>query len=848
MLATGSKSLRIIQLGISEQDRAGLALVLDQHRSSNCIVVSEGQQSACILDLDSIHGQRSLQHQLEYHSHPPLILFSIRGQWIMQLVEPPLSHLVSFEKARKILENRAFSLDVHPPGAYEASHLPGANNLPIVSLRFPAYSRLTTNRPCITWGAEVSPPAANLLTEHNAKIFLLDTDWAALSPRSELERVKAELIEMQESSNAFRKQSAEDIARLSAERFDLECKLKQQQERLSVDKAIEQQQITALQQSLTEAREAHLERERELQSALDETYSNAERTTEALNSEIGKLQLNQASLEQVLEETRVQLAQAHAEHQQLMQEKSRLAECLQTETTRALESMLHSQSLEEHRQRLEKELEALQQDYKDSEVQSQSAIASLREELEQAQYTIHELGQSNQQQNETLQQLRVESQAQVEQLKQALETKIKHASEEQSRMAATIEGLNTELNTTRIEALSQRRKRAKLKLLLKRESRTAEYLKRLLKTTKDELEISKKALTEAARTQQEQLTELQQKMEQACIEKNQLFEQLQQELKVSQEAWEQASESDLAVQVTRQELVALKVDLEQEITNLRAQLEHQQESSIENLNQHIEEKEILQQSIEASQTALQRAHATITSLKRDRQLLREAEARFEGQFAQLEEKARARQAKLTTAVDSGRQEIESLRQMLQQAEDEKASLRREIDGLREVQLEMASPLNEETEKEIRALRSALEMAKSKLNKTERQAQQADALQRECQLQDSAIALLGEDLGALTKEKESLRKENDRLNSQLNDIRERHTEPNHANGQFHSDMSADREQATDSSLANDPLIQTDEQRIKKENCKPDRNETKTEFKRMRRGRVVSRRHQYRKNKL
>ncbi|MEJ2592302.1 MAG: hypothetical protein P8178_13050, partial [Candidatus Thiodiazotropha sp.] len=250
----------------------------------------------------------------------------------------------------------------------------------------------------------------------------------------ELEQTKSELAALKESSDADKKRAAEDLANLSRERFDLECALQELRERLNGDSAIEQMQINALQQSLSEANDK------------------AERTAAVLNNEIEQLQTEQATLQQTLEESRAQLAQAQKEHcqresdlqaafddahrsadeslalaearngalqqqlqtlqsslQELLQEKTELGGCLQAETKRALEFAEQAQSLDRRGQRLEEELIATRQAGLDAENQHRSVIASQDEALKQAQLTIDELNQSLLQTSDMLQQSKDEA-------------------------------------------------------------------------------------------------------------------------------------------------------------------------------------------------------------------------------------------------------------------------------------------------------------------------------------------------------------------------------------------------------------------------------------------------------
>ena len=187
-----------------------------------------------------------------------------------------------------------------------------------------------------------------------------------------------------------------------------------------------------------------------------------------------------------------------------------------------------------------------------------------------------------------------------------------------------------------------------------------------------------------------------------------------------------------------------------------------------------------------------------------------------------------------------RDELEAVQRARQDAESKIESLMREIEGLREVQLEMGSQLADDTDMEITELRNALEAEEQKRKKAEKLAQQTDVLRRERQVQETAIEMLNDDLeeavkekAALLKEKEALAQERDRLAKQMNEIRTQYTDLVNENDHLHSEMSGFRDQANDSNLADDLLVQMEELRIKAENYEVERDEALAEAKRMRR---------------
>jgi hypothetical protein len=93
MLSAGNKPLGVTLLGVNDRDGAILELFLDQHWSSNCLLVSEEFADLCILDLDSLGGKKLLQQQQDNNPDRPLIVLSVRDVTIddVHLLRKPLS-------------------------------------------------------------------------------------------------------------------------------------------------------------------------------------------------------------------------------------------------------------------------------------------------------------------------------------------------------------------------------------------------------------------------------------------------------------------------------------------------------------------------------------------------------------------------------------------------------------------------------------------------------------------------------------------------------------------------------------------------------------------------------------
>jgi chromosome segregation ATPase len=174
-----------------------------------------------------------------------------------------------------------------------------------------------------------------------------------------------------------------------------------------------------------------------------------------------------------------------------------------------------------------------------------------------------------------------------------------------------------------------------------------------------------------------------------------------------------------------------------------------------------------------------------------------------------------------------------VRKAHREAEARIEELTREVDGLREVQMEMESQLTDDVDTEIHALKSALEAEQKKREKVEQQAKQADVLRRERQVQEAAIEMLGEDLEKLTQEKSDLATERDQLAKQLVEMRTQYTDLVSENDHLHTEMSGLRDQTSDSNMADDLLVQMEELRIRAENLETERDNAQSEASRTRR---------------
>jgi hypothetical protein len=319
VVAADDTSLKIALMGISEQDSARLEYFKTQQWSYNRLVVAKANFRTP--ERDALDGQQVLQHQPDCHSTSPLILRSLRWKDIFQLFEQLHSRPISYENDRNIMEKESLWLPLHTPVKSTENCQPDST----AGSQFQFLSRATDgphlfHSSTVEQNEEITNLRLELVAAQEDK---RKSELQHRQTQSELHQLRTWLADLEESGDIFHKQSAENLTRLTEERFNLECSLQQLQEQQSGHKEIEQMQIASLQQSLAEVQKAqeqtqaaHQHRERELQALLDKANENAELVTVALNNQIKQLRQNQASLKQALRESRVLSAQVQAKHHQ----------------------------------------------------------------------------------------------------------------------------------------------------------------------------------------------------------------------------------------------------------------------------------------------------------------------------------------------------------------------------------------------------------------------------------------------------------------------------------------------------------------------------------------------------
>jgi hypothetical protein len=664
---TPYNKLRISLPGVGEQDRSGQVFPEAQQHSRNSILMTEVPGNLHLLPVDSLPDNGSTQ---------PFILKSLYWQYFLQLIEQSHVYPLSSEKLDKVVADKSKMFAQCSGERFVECPMSDANARPAFSPQLHGVI-LDTTSPYLRHSATVNQDKELTALRIQLVMALEDKRERQLlhyKLQSELQQLKIQLSDLLKSSDAYRQQSSEKLSLLSTERFELECLL---QERLNGDKGIEQQQITSLQQLLMEARETQKraqtvfrERELELQVELNEVRACLAQVQEERQQRESTLQ---ATLDERNRSARENLARTEAEF------------------TQKIESLI------ERNERLEAKLATKEQASKDAEIEHKKAQALLRFELDQARDDINRLSHSRRKLEESLRRTKAESLTQAEQYNKNLKIEKQQASEERSRFNKLIEGLNEELDEKLAKVHQLRKKLFKLKVLLEQKHRKAVHLLQLLKAKEEDSEGLKQQLADLELHRQELETELIQLINDKDL------------------AWEKVSESDLAMQLVRQDLTSIKLELEQENATLRAELDYQKESRELIQEKYSEEVEKLQKSLADYQAEQKIADSSICSLKKEQQSLIEAKSEFNRQITHLKAESRKRQSELSATIDSGQHEILLLRKKLESAialKTDQAVLKNTQQTLRQVEGENAS-LKQKIEKMQQTLEARLRKNKQK---------------------------------------------------------------------------------------------------------------------------------------
>jgi hypothetical protein len=328
---------------------------------------------------------------------------------------------------------------------------------------------------------------------------------------------------------------------------------------------------------------------------------------------------------------------------------------------------------------------------------------------------------------------------QVSRLKRALKKKKVRDRKKRIRFIEKINILTKEKEVYRKKAIRQYKIRKKLKLLLIKERNSVKHFEDLLNQAKKERDITNSKLSDMKRTQQELLT------------------QLQREIELGQEDRRKAKKSETELEVVKQQYSSTKLQMENEIINLYAQIEYQIENSDSINKLLLDENKELVSKIEYSQNIIKLRESLILKLKNKSKALLRERSDLKRKISKLEKYSRVREKNLKKSIDSKSDEIDLLK---------KKSCELHI-----VQSELELQKSIDSDKEVLELQEKLKRMQLKLVRADEKIELYDRLKRERDVQEAAIEMLSDDFDAIVEEKEVLTQERENLRKEISFLKE-----------------------------------------------------------------------------
>lgn len=647
---------------------------------------------------------------------------------------------------------------------------------------------------------------------------------------NEVERLQAALSESEELQQKNNEDYLEKEQSLKQKIVGLEERLDQLRDELQdrEDKIQDAaQKRLQLENDIEQARDEYQRSQDDVQAELasvKERYEEAKKLQDELKeTQASVLTLQQTLIQETEERKRVQdakLALVNAQ-EKLQAELFQRVDELDQERKATSHLQARLQSLEDQRSSIQRELESLRQAGTEADAEHQGLLGNLRAELDQARETITELSQIRQQlqsdRDSTEARLKTalkETEGRVEQLKtenQNLSDRIteleSHLGEGESTIAelkqerdslseqleqaqglytelqaqsvdaetqhqADLEALRKELrlsqeetasqkdslNNTRTELNKLEEQRLDLLAQLEQEQRNSGFLKRSLETAEDAIEISESSYNEQAEelnSMKVQMDDLQAQFDTVQVEKVELIQALN-------AANQDQFKNEQHTQEVEREFRDSIVKLERELQTACVELERLKSEKAENENSHRIELDRLQ-------TARNVAEERLVELQdkvRDEQEAHDNDTLEQQKLIeQLQDELKvikAEQARLSQLENTERKSDEAL----ETASREITQLKKTIEDLREVQLEMETQFTKDSEEEIEKLKAELIQEASRRRELEERARQADVLRRERDVQEAAVEMLGEDLERLGNENRLLLDEKKALEEKL----------------------------------------------------------------------------------
>jgi chromosome segregation ATPase len=321
---------------------------------------------------------------------------------------------------------------------------------------------------------------------------------------------------------------------------------------------------------------------------------------------------------------------------------------------------------------------------------------------------------------------------QVYRLKKTLKKEKARNKKEQTRLIEKLDILTKEKEFYYKKAIRQYKIRKKLKLLLEKEYDSVKNFKNLISQAEQERDSANAQLADMKQSQQE------------------LLIQLQREIEIGQEATKKREKAEIELDVMTQQYNSTKLQLENEIVNLYAQIEYQIENSDSINKLLLEENKELVSKIEDGKNQIKSKESLVKKLKNQGEVLQKERADLKQKISEQDKNYRLRENKLIKAIESKSEEIDLLRSKCSE--------------LSNVQSEIKRLKSADSNEEVLELQEKLVQADDKIKLYNR-------LKRERDVQEVAIEMLSADLDAITEEKEVLAQERDGLREEVSLLKE-----------------------------------------------------------------------------
>jgi hypothetical protein len=237
-------------------------------------------------------------------------------------------------------------------------------------------------------------------------------------------------------------------------------------------------------------------------------------------------------------------------------------------------------------------------------------------------------------------------------------------------------------------------------------------------------------------------------------EAKQTLQEFQEELlrksKSREEAWKKASESSAELEVLKQQFNSLKSALQDKHSDPSIQSKAHCDAT--SSSEQADDITKLRKALAATLHKADLKDLSIRRLKKQKRVLLNEKRYLKKKIYQQAKAHQLREAKYKVNLELKSNEIDSLNI--------------ENTRLRKLQLETNQNQGKNNDRIVKQLRETILTMKIKLNKTENLVKDTKKLERERQVQESAIELLSNDLDALNKEKAQLSQESDRLSREM----------------------------------------------------------------------------------